>query len=197
MLRLAMAAAAFFVGQSATAATLTVMSGNDDCFGTNAVSCDDGAILSVAGPFNNSIAGDNVAIRDPAGQDQFGVLGTTSFDFAIDPTALSNALSATFLVKVFGLDLVDTGATVGDAFEGARILLNGADVALYSPPANIGQTEVEVLTVAIDVTALTPNSVFSIVPEEAFELNGTFEDYAVDFAKLNVSATDERCPSAC
>lgn len=165
----------------ASAATTTVMVGDDDCFGfPGLTSCPDGSTIPSVAPANRSGPG------DPAGTDAFGALGTVSFSFDIDLTGLT-PVAASVSARTVGLDGRDD-LPFGDAFNGARFRFNGADVGtFFEPPVQPTISNI-VRLLSFDVLAELQDGIntLTIVPEEAFEQFGVFEDYAVDFARLEV-----------
>ena len=178
VLRITLATLAILAGNSAAATTITLINGDDDCFGL-LTPCAAGDMLDVGTAFDNATA------SDPADQDRFGVLGSITTTFTLDQSTVDDAMSATFSFKAVGLDLIDFFGELGDPFEGARIMLNGTDIATFATPFGPGRVAQPVFNIAPSSLSIT--NVFTITPEEAFEPLGRFENYAIDFARLDVN----------
>ncbi len=175
-------AALFLASTAATASTLTITFGDEDCFSTDFTGCTDGDTVDTAAIMGNALDGIT---------DNFGFIGTSSFDFQLSLAADQQITSAIFTAQVVGLDTVDEATPpFGDDIRGTRVTLDGTDVFNYNPDPGPGGAfplnEVDIITFAIANDALNINgsNVISIIPEEAFEQFGVFEDYAIDFASL-------------
>lgn len=185
-LGIAVLIAAAATAGSVAATPLTSIVGDDDCFGYSVLaSCPDGTLIPSVAPVDNSTAG------DPTGTDQFGPLGTLSFDFLIDLAGLT-ATSATVSIRTVGIDLGST--FFGDGIAGSQFSFNGTALgAFFSDPTAAGQQEAArgVVTLSFDVLGALQDGINTLVlvPEEGLEEFGVFEDYAVDFARLNVDVT--------
>ena len=175
--RPALAAALLSAGQ-ASAASLTLPLGDEDCFGLGGPCAEGSDFVSIA-PTDRSGPG------DPAGTDVFGPNGTLTFSFFVDLGG-ETAASASVSARTVGLDQVDEAVPpLGDAFRGARFLFNGADLGTFftRSPLEIGTASFSVAPGSILDLAV---NTLTIVPEEAFALFGVPEDFAVDFARLSI-----------
>lgn len=140
---------------------------------------------------------DNSTVGDPAGTDQFGPLGTLSFDFLIDLTGLT-ATSATVSVKTAGIDLGTMA--FGDGIAGTQFAFNGTALgAFFSDPTDVGQEEAArgIVTLSFGILGALQDGIntLTVVPEEGFEQFSMFEEYAVGFARLTVAATPTTTPA--
>ena len=188
MLRYSLALIGLLAAAPASSAVITVMVGDDDCFGLS-ISCADGSTFP-----GGTTPSDRSTASDPAGMDVFGFNGALSFGVTVD-LAGETLDSATLQFKVVGLDLVDRSSPLpfGDAFHGTRIQMNGSDVGLYAPGdaiTPIPVDEVDFISVALNpADVINGANTFSLIPEEGFEQFSLFEDFAVDFMSLTLNTS--------
>lgn len=180
------AVCAFSPSGEARAATISLMVGDDDCFGFPGLTvCPDTALIASVAPVDNSTPG------DPPGTDRFGELGPLDFDFMVDLDG-APVLSATVSIRTAGINLgVQATSPFGDTFVGTRFLFNMTDVgAFFADPVLLGgnPAALNITTLSFDVTTLLRQGLntLSVIPEDSFAQFNIADDYAVDFARLDV-----------
>lgn len=174
----ALAAALLLGAGQASAASLTLTAGDEDCFGFGGPCADGGDFVSIA-PTDRSDPG------DPAGTDVFGENGVVNFSFFVD---LGGEIVTAAMVsaRTVGLNLVDLAEPpFGDAFRGARFLFNGSDLGVFSTNSDLGIGTAGFTLASGSIFDMAVNTL-TIIPEEAFERFGIFENFAIDFARLTI-----------
>ncbi|SEA68441.1 hypothetical protein [Rubrimonas cliftonensis] len=179
------AVCAFIPSGEAKAATVSLMVGDDDCFGFPGLTvCPDTALIASVAPVDNSTP------DDPAGTDRFGELGPLDFDFIVDLDG-APVLSATVSIRTAGINLgVQATSPFGDPFVGTRFLFNTTDVGVFfADPVLLGgnPAALNITTLSFDVTTLLRQGLntLTVIPEDSFAQFNIADDYAVDFARLD------------
>lgn len=177
---------AFIPSGEARAATISLMVGDDDCFGFPGLTvCPDTALIASVAPVDNSTP------DDPAGTDRFGQLGPLDFDFIVDLGG-APVLSAMVSIRTAGIDLgVQATSPFGDPFVGTRFLFNATDVGVFfADPVLLGgnPAALNITTLSFDVTTLVRQGLntLTVIPEDSFAQFNIADDFAVDFARLDV-----------
>ncbi len=180
----------------AGAASLSVMTGDDDCFGGyEPGACAVGFFSAVPAPFDNATA------SDPAGTDTWGALGNVALSFSL---ALGGATltSAEVEVRLAGVDwFFEEGGgwvqTADDRAIGMDIDFNGTFIgAHYHPPepGTLSQRRIATLTFALDPASIAEGAnILLLKPDNTLNL-GFLEQYAVDYAKLTLITGDAVAP---
>lgn len=180
------AAAAAWAG-AATAATITIQAGDDDCFGFTSLggTCPDDTEI----PSTNT---DNSTAADPAGTDTIGDIGTLDFGFSFDPLG-DDVTSASVSIRTAGINL-NGGVFDLDGLDGAAFFFNGTLLGTYYLAGldafDLGlDSELAIKTLSFSIAPgllVTGVNTLRILPEQDLLGFGVSESYGVDFARLTV-----------